>query len=155
MILPELCRLVNPYLKISCKITFSSCACRKSPSGFSDSFLQSAARISSESEIQSSIFRKRKIPAVSLFLLSPRKPFAFTVSPHAFGIQLAHLQPGMYSVKGGFSHLQRNDWRLICGRMATGGKGRYKQRVAGRPAPVKAKMNGLAPGLDRRRPPCW
>ena len=29
----------------------------------------------------------------------------------------------VYSVKGGFSHLQRNDWRLICGRMAAGGKG--------------------------------
>ena len=31
--------------------------------------------------------------------------------------------PEVYSVKGGFSHLQRNGWRLICGRMAAGGKG--------------------------------
>ena len=30
-----------------------------------------------------------------------------------------------------------------------------RQEVAERPAPVKAEMNGLAPGLDRRCPSCW
>lgn len=60
----------------------------------------------------------------------------------------------MYYVKGGFCHLQRNDWRLICGRMATGGKERCGQRVEERTAPVKAEMNGLTPVLDLRRPSC-
>lgn len=30
-----------------------------------------------------------------------------------------------------------------------------RQEVAERPAPVKAEMNGLAPGLDHRCPSCW